>query len=106
MTKKLSRRQFATAAGGAVLASAVAPSMSRAASAAPAAAPAATDAYTQRFLTQYNKIKDPANGYFSAQGIPYHCVETLIVEAPDYGHQTTSEAFSLLDVARGDCTAR
>ncbi|MEY9864031.1 hypothetical protein ABH935_009685 [Catenulispora sp. GAS73] len=94
MTKQLSRRQFATAAGGALLASAVAPSVTRAASAAPAATSAATDAYTQQFLTQYKKIKDPANGYFSAAGIPYHSVETLIVEAPDYGHQTTSEAFS------------
>lgn len=54
----------------------------------------ATSTYTQRFLDLYNKIKDPANGYFSAQGIPYHSVETLIVEAPDYGHETTSEAFS------------
>ena len=62
----------------------------------PAAAPVATadGEYTQRFLTMYKKIKDPANGYFSPQGIPYHSVETLIVEAPDYGHETTSEAYS------------
>lgn len=50
--------------------------------------------YTQRFLDMYTKLKDPASGYFSRHGIPYHSVETLIVEAPDYGHQTTSEAFS------------
>jgi hypothetical protein len=50
--------------------------------------------YNQRFLTQYNKIKNPANGYFSAEGVPYHSVETLIVEAPDHGHETTSEAYS------------
>jgi hypothetical protein len=52
--------------------------------------------YAQRFMTMYNKIKDPANGYFSSHNppIPYHSVETLIVEAPDYGHVTTSEAFS------------
>jgi len=52
--------------------------------------------YSQRFMTMYNKIKDPANGYFSSHNppIPYHSVETLIVEAPDYGHVTTSEAFS------------
>jgi Glycosyl hydrolase family 48/Cellulose binding domain/Bacterial Ig domain len=50
--------------------------------------------YTQRFLTQYNKIKAPSNGYFSPEGVPYHSVETLIVEAPDHGHETTSEAFS------------
>ncbi len=65
---------------------------------APAAAPvqaaAPTGEYAQRFLAQYDKIKDPANGYFSPQGIPYHSVETLIVEAPDYGHETTSEAYS------------
>ncbi|GLX03786.1 hypothetical protein Misp03_07130 [Microbispora sp. NBRC 16548] len=42
----------------------------------------------------YNKIHDPANGYFSPQGVPYHSVETLLVEAPDQGHETTSEAFS------------
>ena len=58
------------------------------------AASQATSTYTQDFLTQYNKIKNPANGYFSSLGIPYHSVETLIVEAPDYGHETTSEAFS------------
>ena len=73
----------------------------------PAAVTAATPTgeYAQRFLAQYKKIKDPANGYFSPQGIPYHSVETLIVEAPDYGHETTSEAYSLLGVARGRSTA-
>ncbi|MEK8034059.1 glycoside hydrolase family 48 protein [Ideonella sp. DXS29W] len=51
-------------------------------------------AFEKRFATQYKKIKDPANGYFSQEGIPYHSPETLIVEAPDYGHETTSEAYS------------
>jgi hypothetical protein len=50
--------------------------------------------YTRRFLELYAEMKDPANGYFSPQGIPYHSIETLIVEAPDYGHETTSEAYS------------
>jgi hypothetical protein len=50
--------------------------------------------YTQRFLTQYNKLHASTSGYFSPEGIPYHSVETLMVEAPDYGHETTSEAFS------------
>jgi hypothetical protein len=52
--------------------------------------------YAQRFMVQYNKIKDPASGYFSRHNppIPYHSVEALIVEAPDYGHVTTSEAYS------------
>jgi hypothetical protein len=62
--------------------------------AAPAQPNAAISTYTARFLAQYAKIKNPANGYFSPLGIPYHSVETLIVEAPDYGHETTSEAFS------------
>jgi hypothetical protein len=50
--------------------------------------------YDQWFLSLYNTIKNPANGYFSPKGIPYHSVETLIVEAPDYGHETTSETYS------------
>ncbi|MFJ6212498.1 glycoside hydrolase family 48 protein [Streptomyces sp. NPDC092296] len=52
--------------------------------------------YTSRFLDEYNKITNPANGYFSPDGIPYHSVETLIIEAPDQGHETTSEAMSYL----------
>jgi len=50
--------------------------------------------YTQRFLDQYSKIHNASNGYFSKEGIPYHSVETLMVEAPDRGHETTSEAYS------------
>ena len=75
--------------------------------AAPLAAAVPDGEYTQRFLTMYNKIKNPANGYFSPQGIPYHSVETLIVEAPDHGHETTSEAFSYwlwLEAAYGQVT--
>ncbi|GLY47075.1 cellulose 1,4-beta-cellobiosidase [Lentzea sp. NBRC 102530] len=56
-----------------------------------------TSDFNKAFLDQYNKIKDPANGYFRKFGdllVPYHSVETLMVEAPDHGHQTTSEAFS------------
>ncbi|MFU8849372.1 glycoside hydrolase family 48 protein [Micromonospora sp. SL1-18] len=50
------------------------------------------NAYIKKFLDQYNKIKN--SGYFSPEGVPYHSIETLIVEAPDHGHETTSEAFS------------
>jgi hypothetical protein len=50
--------------------------------------------YDQWFLNLYTIMKNPANGYFSPKGIPYHSVETLIVEAPDYGHETTSETYS------------
>ena len=78
------------AAGGAQAAYALAGPTSQAVP----AAVAVDSEYAQRFLAQYDKIKDPANGYFSPQGIPYHAVETLMVEAPDYGHETTSEAYS------------
>ncbi|BCJ48876.1 cellulose 1,4-beta-cellobiosidase [Actinoplanes sp. NBRC 14428] len=47
-----------------------------------------------RFAQLYSDIKNPANGYFSTEGVPYHSIETLIDEAPDHGHETTSEAFS------------
>ncbi|MEU3659910.1 glycoside hydrolase family 48 protein [Streptomyces sp. NPDC032940] len=57
---------------------------------------AAAKDYDARFLELYGKITDPASGYFSPEGIPYHSVETLIVEAPDHGHETTSEAYSYL----------
>ncbi|NJQ14480.1 endoglucanase [Streptomyces bohaiensis] len=56
----------------------------------------AAQQYEDRFLELYDQIMDPANGYFSEEGIPYHSVETLIVEAPDHGHETTSEAYSYL----------
>jgi hypothetical protein len=58
---------------------------------------ASTSSYQEEFLEQYNKLKDPDSGYFRNFGgllVPYHSVETLLVEAPDHGHETTSEAFS------------
>jgi len=55
-----------------------------------------TNAYLTEFMTQYDKLKASANGYLSTEGIPYHSVETLMVEAPDHGHETTSEAYSFL----------
>ncbi|MBP2705785.1 cellulose binding domain-containing protein [Microbispora sp. RL4-1S] len=72
------------------------PSTSPSASPSPSTSPSGgpDNAYVQNFLKMYNKIHDPANGYFSPQGVPYHSVETLMVEAPDQGHETTSEAFS------------
>jgi hypothetical protein len=50
--------------------------------------------FTQHFIDLWNNIHNPSNGYFSPQGVPYHAVETLIVEAPDYGHETVSETYS------------
>ncbi|MFF1893756.1 glycoside hydrolase family 48 protein [Streptomyces sp. NPDC058206] len=72
-----------------------------------ARAAAADDPYTQAFLTQYGKIKAAGNGYFSPDGLPYHSAETLMVEAPDHGHETTSEAVSFwmwLEAAYGRVT--
>src|ERR1700753_2801962 len=88
----LSRRGFVAAVGGAAPGLPAGPALIAGSSAARAAAAAATDEYAQKFLDQYNKIK--TGGYFSASGVPYHSVETLMVEAPDHGHATTSEAFS------------
>jgi hypothetical protein len=70
-----------------------------------------TSDFSKAFLDQYNKIKDPASGYFRKFGtllVPYHSIETLMVEAPDHGHQTTSEAFSYylwLEASYGRVTA-
>jgi Glycosyl hydrolase family 48/Cellulose binding domain/Putative Ig domain len=55
---------------------------------------ATTDEYDQWFLSLYDDVTNTSNGYFSPLGIPYHSVEELIVEAPDYGHETTSETYS------------
>ncbi|MEV4218947.1 glycoside hydrolase family 48 protein [Nonomuraea sp. NPDC049725] len=56
--------------------------------------PGGDNEYIQRFTEMYNDLHDPANGYFSPEGVPYHSVETFMVEAPDHGHETTSEAYS------------
>ncbi|QUI25072.1 cellulose binding domain-containing protein [Vallitalea pronyensis] len=48
----------------------------------------------QRFMELYHELHTKDNGYFSEDGVPYHTVEELIVEATDYGHVVTSEGFS------------
>ena len=53
---------------------------------------AAEDSYKDRFNTMYDKIH--GTEYFDSEGIPYHSVETFCIEAPDYGHESTSEAVS------------
>ncbi|MBV8882260.1 MAG: FecR domain-containing protein [Planctomycetaceae bacterium] len=50
--------------------------------------------YEDRFDALWRDLHQPRNGYFSADGIPYHSIETLIVDAPDQGHLSTSETFS------------
>lgn len=50
--------------------------------------------YSDRFLELFNDLQ--TKGYLSEEGVPYHSIETLLVEAPDHGHLTTSEAFSYM----------
>jgi len=50
--------------------------------------------YKNRYMQLYKDLHNEKSGYFSDLGIPYHSIETLICEAPDYGHLTTSEAMS------------
>ncbi|MCH7231846.1 cellulose binding domain-containing protein [Glycomyces sp. L485] len=49
-----------------------------------------------RFLELYDQLTGSDSPYLHETGVPYHSVEELIVEAPDYGHQTTSESMSYL----------
>ena len=67
--------------------------------------PADGTTYAEWFGALYDDVITigQANGYLSKNtngsdsfGIPYHAVETVIVEAPDYGHETTSEAMSYI----------
>jgi hypothetical protein len=59
-----------------------------------------TSSYTtfqQHFVDLYTDIHNTSNGYFNSSTtnpIPYHSVETLMAEAPDYGHETVSETYS------------
>ena len=54
--------------------------------------------FQQHFVDLYNNIHGSSNGYFgtatNGDKIPYHSVETLMGEAPDYGHETSSETYS------------
>lgn len=61
--------------------------------------------YADRFMSLYDDVitNGVKNGYMSEEntisgglGIPYHAAEEVNVEAPDYGHETTSEAMSYL----------
>lgn len=47
--------------------------------------------FTKLFDTLYDKLHSL---YFSRNGIPYHSIETCVVEAPSHGHESTSEAVS------------
>ena len=63
------------------------------------------DTYGNRFLSMYDDVvtNGVETGYLSANnipsggfGVPYHAIEEVICEAPDYGHETTSEAMSYI----------
>ncbi len=65
----------------------------------------ANESYAKMFESLYDDVitNGQKNGYLSKSnngsgsfGIPYHSKETLVVEAPDYGHETTSEAMSYI----------
>lgn len=107
---RLSRRRFVAAVGGTAAGMGVGialPSLVNGLPSAGAAATTPSDSYGQQFLDLYKKIKSSSNGYFSSTGVPYHSVETLMCEAPDHGHETTSEAFSYwlwLEAAYGRVT--
>jgi hypothetical protein len=47
-----------------------------------------------RFNDMFANLTSASSGYLSMEGVPYHSIETLICETPDYGHMSTSEAFS------------
>ncbi|GAA3654405.1 glycoside hydrolase family 48 protein [Flavivirga jejuensis] len=69
--------------------------------------PPADNEYIDRFLEMRSEFLDPENGYFSADGSPHHSIESLIVEAPDHGHESTSELYSYwlwLEVMNGRIT--
>jgi len=81
-----------------------------AAIAAPAMKKRANDEYAQRAIEHYNIMT--GNGsynseYFSPENVPYHSVETLMVEAPDHGHESVSETYSFwiwLEAVNGKLT--
>ncbi|OPZ21480.1 MAG: Cellulose 1,4-beta-cellobiosidase (reducing end) CelS precursor [Firmicutes bacterium ADurb.BinA205] len=106
MISKKTKALAAAMLSAAMTATAVVPAVSS------AAAPKATsealksdESYISMFESLYDDVmtNGVSNGFMSEQnngakkfGIPYHAVETLVVEAPDYGHETTSEAMSYI----------
>jgi hypothetical protein len=47
-----------------------------------------------RFNEMFASLTSASSGYLSVEGVPYHSIETLMCDRPDYGHMSTSEAFS------------
>lgn len=65
-----------------------------------ASIPGDESVYRSRFNSIYQLIKSPSTGFFgpatgpAAGKIPYHALEELVVEAPDWGKETVSETAS------------
>lgn len=60
-----------------------------------------TGTYLERFLWAFDKYHDRDNGYFgpptgpNAKRVPYHAIEkAIVVEAPDWTHESVSETAS------------
>ena len=104
----ISKKTKALASGvlaAAMSATAVLPSFASAAENKYATENGANESYAKMFESLYADVitNGEANGYLSKNnngsgsfGIPYHARETFVVEAPDYGHETTSEAMSYM----------
>jgi hypothetical protein len=105
----ISKKTKALAAGALAAAMSATALIPSAASAAEAIVPneyakGSSDSYAEMFSDLYKDVitNGQTTGYLSKNtngdsfGIPYHCIETLCVEAPDYGHESTSEAMSYI----------
>ncbi|HCR73813.1 MAG TPA: cellulose 1,4-beta-cellobiosidase, partial [Ruminococcus sp.] len=105
MISKTMKKAVSLAMSLAVVTGAVAPVSASAAGTRTKPEAFGDDTYKNRFLSLYDDVvtNGQENGYLSKNnvasggfGVPYHAVETMIVEAPDYGHETTSEAMSYI----------
>ncbi|MCM1226537.1 MAG: dockerin type I domain-containing protein [Clostridium sp.] len=107
MILKKHKAVIASLLSAAMAASAVAPTVVSAAGIREKDEKYGDETYVQRFLSLYDDVVTNGvdNGYLSENnkgktadsfGVPYHSVEELVIEAPDYGHETTSEAMSYI----------
>ena len=62
--------------------------------------------YANRFRRLYNNLHDADNGYYgppsgpNARTMPYHCIETLICEAPDWSTKVCPRRYRSLWVSK------
>ena len=105
MQFKKNKTVLAAVLAAAMACSAIVPTAASAAGTRTKAEAYGDSTYAARFMSLYDDVitNGVQNGYMSSTstvsgglGVPYHSVETLCIEAPDYGHETTSEALSYL----------